>query len=79
MLVLYTDGVTEAQNTAGGFFEESRLENLLQKNRGKSGQTMIALLLEEIRIFAGNAQQTDDITILTAQLSATEADDKKDE
>lgn len=79
MLVLYTDGVTEAQNTAGGFFEESRLEALLQKNCGKSGQTMIALLLEEIRIFAGNAQQTDDITILTAQLSATEADDKKDE
>ena len=68
MLLLYTDGVTEAQNTDGGFFEESRLETLLQENRGKSGQTMIALLLEEIKLFAGKAQQTDDITILTAKL-----------
>ena len=68
MLLLYTDGVTEAQNTDGGFFEESRLETILQENRGKSGHTMIALLLEKIKLFAGKAQQTDDITILTAKL-----------
>jgi sigma-B regulation protein RsbU (phosphoserine phosphatase) len=64
-VVLYTDGVSEAQDAAGGFFG---LERLVAATAGLSHEAAPALtdgVLKAVRDFAGGAPQSDDITILT--------------
>ena len=70
-LVLYTDGVTEAQNTKEAFFGEDRLQTTLTAlaERGSCPKEMLAGLHEEIERFAETAPQADDITLLAIQFN----------
>src|SRR5215510_8795401 len=63
-LVLYTDGVTEAMNPSETLYSDQRLEQFLANNRGSSPRQMIGDLLSDVRQFAGEAPQSDDITVL---------------
>ncbi len=66
-LVLYTDGVTEAQKAQGEFFGEDRLLEATRANLGQTAQEMQEGVLAEVEGFADNAPQSDYIplTILT--------------
>ena len=64
VLLLYTDGITEAQNLREEFFGEKRLLEIMQANRGCSPQDTIDALIAEVLKFAGNAPQFDDITLM---------------
>jgi sigma-B regulation protein RsbU (phosphoserine phosphatase) len=64
-LVLYTDGVSEAQNTEGGFFEIDRIIETLDRHRHEDAARITEGLLMAVRDFAGEAPQSDDITLLT--------------
>lgn len=64
-LVLYTDGVTEATNTANELFGEERLLEFLNANSKEDAKTLLNHLKAEIAAFQGEADQFDDITILT--------------
>ena len=57
---LYTDGVTEAQNAAGDFYGESRLEATLKK----CGRAFVSGISEDLAAFVAGAEQSDDITML---------------
>lgn len=57
-LLLYTDGVTEAQDEAGGFYGEDRLVRLLVS----SGGEFVTRIFADVEAFAGAAEQADDIT-----------------
>lgn len=63
-LVMYTDGVTEAFNEAKEQFGESRLEDTLKKVCGKTCKDMNNVLISDLKAFAGNEPQSDDITTL---------------
>lgn len=63
-LVMYTDGVTEAFNEAKEQFGESRLEDTLKKVCGKTCKDMNDVLISDLKAFAGNEPQSDDITTL---------------
>ena len=65
VLVLYTDGVTEAANDTGEEFGEERLMESLRRHQGLSSEALLAALVEEVRRFAPHEQQ-DDITLLVA-------------
>lgn len=67
-LLLYTDGVTEAQDAAGGFFDTERLLAVLEQNRANDAETVVAQVAEAVRRFAGSAPQSDDITLLAVRL-----------
>lgn len=70
-LLLYTDGVTEAQNGAGGMLGEERLvERCRSVPRGPAADLVDAVLDEVVR-FADGAAQSDDITVLAVGLSAS--------
>ena len=71
-LVLHTDGATESFNEAGEEFGERRLIEALRRHRGKSSQSMIASIVEEVRKFNPNEQQ-DDITLIVAQCRGSAA------
>jgi sigma-B regulation protein RsbU (phosphoserine phosphatase) len=64
-LVLYTDGVSEAQDGRGGFFGAERLASAVASLRGAPPAALTAGVLAAVRAFAGDAPQSDDITILT--------------
>jgi phosphoserine phosphatase RsbU/P len=64
-VVLYTDGVSEAQDSAGGFFGVDRIVATAAALQQASATELTAGLLRAVRDFAGDAPQSDDITILT--------------
>ncbi len=66
MLVLYTDGMTEALNDGGEEFGEQRLIEALRRHRGLSSQAMLGSVVDEVREFSPR-EQHDDITLIVAK------------
>jgi serine phosphatase RsbU (regulator of sigma subunit)/DNA-binding NarL/FixJ family response regulator len=64
VLLLYTDGITEAQDQQGAFFGEKRLLEVAQANLGHSAQDIQDALITQVREFSGDAPQSDDITLM---------------
>ncbi len=64
LLVLYTDGVTEAENADDELYGEERLETVLTTIQGKTAAGIITSIIEDISAFAGDNPQSDDITLL---------------
>jgi sigma-B regulation protein RsbU (phosphoserine phosphatase) len=64
VLVMFSDGVTEAMNGHGDQFGEQRLEELLQKHRHDSAQEIIDNVLSAVSSHVGSNPQTDDITLV---------------
>ena len=63
-LLLYTDGVTEAINSGDEEFGEQRLQALLAQLTSNSSQDIIERIKACVSDFAGEAEQSDDITLL---------------
>ncbi len=63
-LLLYTDGVTEAMNANGQPFSDNSLKELVVKLSGQKPDLMVQEIVKQVQSFAGNAPQSDDITIL---------------
>ena len=63
-IYLYTDGVTEATNAENALYGEERLANLLNTIHGLSGEALCRAVKAGIDAFAGDAPQSDDITML---------------
>ncbi|HEY7156731.1 MAG TPA: PP2C family protein-serine/threonine phosphatase [Gemmataceae bacterium] len=67
-LVLYTDGITEAQNESGEMFGLSRLDRVLENCAiGASG--LLESVLEALNEFTGSQPAHDDRTLLVAKIS----------
>ena len=61
-LFLYTDGVTEAENTAHELFGEARMEAVLHTRRDAQGH--LEAMRKAVSDFVGDAPQSDDLTML---------------
>ena len=70
-LVMYTDGVTEAENSQAEEFGEGRLDQRLAGLASVSTKQVAADVVAAVREFAGDAQQSDDITCLVMRLCST--------
>jgi len=64
VLLLYTDGIPDAQNSAGEFFQERKLLEVAQREPGSSAGEIQAAILQAVQDFVGDAPQFDDITLL---------------
>ena len=65
ILFLYTDGVTEAMNENDELFSEKRLKFILDISpEKKSASKMLAAVGVKVKKHVGNAQQSDDMTML---------------
>ncbi|MBL8842412.1 MAG: SpoIIE family protein phosphatase [Planctomycetes bacterium] len=64
LLLLYTDGLTEAESPQGEPFGEERLGELLVRHRERPAAELVARLQEAIADFRGGAAATDDGTAL---------------
>lgn len=63
-IVIFSDGVTEARNTKGEFYDEAPFEEWLINHPDESPEELIDALLQEIKAFANGEPQSDDITVL---------------
>ena len=61
-LFLYTDGVNEAEGPGAAEFGEERLDELLAGIDGAGCEEVSSRVLEQVRAFAGDNPQSDDIT-----------------
>jgi sigma-B regulation protein RsbU (phosphoserine phosphatase) len=64
LLVLYTDGVTEAVNKQEAQFGEEHLIKLIQKNHNLQVEDLKNKIIDEVYDFASGTPQADDITLL---------------
>ena len=63
-LVLFTDGVLEAENAAGEQYGMERILSILKKCATSSAAEMLARLNQDLNSFSSDAPQHDDITIM---------------
>ena len=63
-LVMYTDGVTEAENKEQAQFENARLETTLAALKGASSRQIVDTVNARVKEFTDGAPQSDDITQL---------------
>lgn len=67
-LILFTDGVSEAANADDDLFTIARIETALASvSRGASARGLAEGLADDVRIFVGEAPQSDDLAILVVR------------
>jgi len=66
LLVIYTDGVTEANNAAGEEFGEARLIETVRANRFLPPATLVTAIQNAVQQFS-TGEQSDDLTMVIAR------------
>ena len=72
IVLLFTDGVTEAENAAGELYGQERLEQSLQRSSHLDLPRILATLVDDVTRY--QASQADDITLVLVRRSAHHAD-----
>ena len=67
-LFVYTDGVTEAMNSAGEFYKEERLELGLRACAGCPSAQVVDSVMASVGGFVGEVARSDDITAMAIRL-----------
>ena len=63
-LILYSDGVDEAQSITQEFFGVDRLINVIQRHARGTADILLQKIIEEVKLFSKGVSQSDDITLL---------------
>ena len=74
-ILMYTDGVTEAMNSRNQEYGEAKLLELLRSQRDEKARALVETILGSVRVHAGGAEQSDDITILALRYFGPGGDD----
>lgn len=69
VLVLYTDGITEAQNRKGEEYSEEKLESFVIDRASLTAQELLQEIKHEIDGFTNGGQQSDDITLVVIKVN----------
>jgi phosphoserine phosphatase RsbU/P len=70
-IVIYSDGVTEAQNLEKRFFGKRRLREVVEANAGNSCAAIHDAVQEAVAGFTEGAAQSDDITLVVLEFCGT--------
>ena len=68
MIVLYTDGITEAMNPDSDLFGEARLRRLVEEHGHLDSGELRERIMREIESFVGAANQHDDMTMILVKV-----------
>jgi sigma-B regulation protein RsbU (phosphoserine phosphatase) len=66
-IVMYSDGLSEAENAAGEFFDRKGFAETLRANASLSCAELQAKLVEAVQDFSDGAELSDDITTLVLE------------
>lgn len=67
VLVIYSDGVTEANNPTGDEFEIEGLAETVIRNRGESAGAIVSHINKDLVTYTAGAPPSDDITLIVAR------------
>jgi sigma-B regulation protein RsbU (phosphoserine phosphatase) len=67
MVLAYTDGVTEAQDSHQTLYSTARLKQLLGSAPATGTKAVVDFVRDDVRRFAAGAEQADDITLLAVR------------
>ncbi len=67
LFLFYSDGLTEAMNPEQHQFGEDAMCNLVKEHRKNSAEQIQHSILDAVKVFQGEAEQHDDITIVVAK------------
>lgn len=70
LLVVYSDGLTEARSADRGLFGDERLESGGRELRSRPSREVVETLVERVQAFAAGAPQSDDITVMAVRYAA---------
>ncbi|MCX6140390.1 MAG: PP2C family protein-serine/threonine phosphatase [Candidatus Kapabacteria bacterium] len=64
VLVLFTDGITEAQDRTGTLYSEERLEDVVRMNASRSSESITQAILDDVHVYSAGARYADDKTLV---------------
>ncbi|MCU0645212.1 MAG: serine/threonine-protein phosphatase [bacterium] len=64
LMIIYSDGITEAQNEQGAFWGEQRLLNLVVKSSSLSANELGKRIIAAVEQFIGDARRHDDVSLV---------------
>lgn len=69
VLILFTDGIIESQNSSGDFYDDERLLALIRRlpTDSLSARQIKDAIIKDVNAFVGNAVQQDDMTIVVVK------------
>jgi len=67
VLVVYSDGITEAVNAVDEQFEEERLAAVVAEHRNAPAASIVEQIMETVRAYAGDSEQSDDMTVVVVK------------
>jgi sigma-B regulation protein RsbU (phosphoserine phosphatase) len=70
-LVLFTDGVSEAQDASGAEYGVSQLQALIQECVNRCPEELVKCIQERLETFRGTTERADDETLLALQFAGT--------
>jgi phosphoserine phosphatase RsbU/P len=71
LIVLFSDGVTEAMNSESEEFTDDRLIACANAHRGESPQQVLDALLADVHAFCAGEPQSDDVTAVLVRYNGT--------
>ena len=73
LFLMLTDGVTEAMDVDNTLYGEGRLKDLLSQREFDSAEQMVDLVLDDVWVYQGEAEQADDVTVLAVSYNGASA------
>jgi len=67
LLLVFSDGLPEANDPAGNEFGDERIEGMVQQYRQLQPQALLEQVLQEVSVFSAGAPARDDLTVLVVR------------
>ncbi len=70
LLLIYTDGVTEAMNLKRALYDDKRLQEVVARCKGRTAQEVIEAIIDDVHAFSGAAPRHDDMTMVAVRVTS---------
>jgi sigma-B regulation protein RsbU (phosphoserine phosphatase) len=77
LLVLFSDGITEAENASGRAFDETGLEAVIATHADHDPEAVGRAILKAVETYTADARLTDDLTALVLKRTGPAEDAKR--
>ena len=68
IVILYTSGIVDLQNSAGDFYGENKLKAFIDEKAFLGASELAALIAKELGEFSGKAAQSEDMTLIVLKV-----------
>jgi phosphoserine phosphatase RsbU/P len=70
-MVIYSDGVSEAQNSMREFFGDDRVKSLVAQHANGPAEILLQKIVDDVKLYSKGIPQSDDITVLVVKATGS--------